>query len=276
MKEYLKIFCVWVASCLLALAPTPLFAQNPIVGGNAKVGGRAVLGGGTGATSVSVDAHTYYPGSGLGSCTGTNTCQITTSFVIPTTGDGVYVAFWSCWTGTCSAANTGTITLSDGGTNTYSQVAAASYTGTPGSTQGVVVFSACNAAAGTYTLTVSTTDGVNGFNFPYAEAITLKNAHATGCVDTSVSNAAFAASGTAANVTSAGNVSASGEVAIAATHCNSTTVSNTGTYSTLDSNSSDGTLVANFVGPTSGSTTTAAMTCGASAASVASLVSFRQ
>lgn len=47
MKEWLKIFCVYVAAYLLVLAPTPLFGQNPILGGNARVGGRATFGGGT-------------------------------------------------------------------------------------------------------------------------------------------------------------------------------------------------------------------------------------
>jgi hypothetical protein len=228
-------------------------------------------------SNVSVDNHSYYQNSGLGGCDNTNTCVLTTgsNFTISTTGDGVLVLIWFCFDATCVGANTGTLALADG-TNTYAQVSAASYLLAPGGTQGVVAFSACNATAGTYTLTLTTTDNVNGFHYVFAEAVALKNAHATGCVDTSVSNVSHALTGTAASVTSAGNVSASGSVAIAGTHCGGTTVSNTGTYTTLDSNSSDGSLVADFVNPTSGSTTTAAMTCGSSAVSVASLVAFQK
>lgn len=58
MKQWLKIFCVWLAAYLLVLAPTPLFGQNPIVGGKSTIGGKAVIGGTTsagGGGSVSFD-----------------------------------------------------------------------------------------------------------------------------------------------------------------------------------------------------------------------------
>jgi hypothetical protein len=253
-------------SLIFALAPV---MQNP-TGPTAAIISKVPAGGGG---SVSIDNHTYYPNSGLSACTANTTCVITTgsNFVISTTGDTVKVYLWSCFANACASANTGTITLSDGGTNTYTQTTAETYVGTTGGTQGIVVFTAVNATAGTYTLTASTTDSVNGFNYVFAEAVALKNAHTSGSIDTSVSNTHFATTTTAASITSAGNVSASGEVAIAAAHCGGSVVSNSGSYTTLDLNTSDGAMVVYFLGPSSGSTTTAGLTCGASSTAVTSI-----
>lgn len=234
-----------------------------------------------GAVSVSLDTgfnttgHKYFQSGTLSSCAnGTASCQVSTSMNVPTSGDAINVIVFTCTQGSCGTAGTTSNYTASDGTNTYSLVSAASII--PGNgTQGVLEFVACNATAGTYTLTISAA-GADTFSFTFVEIVMFKNAHATGCADTNVSNKTSSNTGTAISVTSPGNVSTSGEIAVAGFHCGSgASTSNTGTYTTLDSNGTDSSLVADSVNPTSGATTTAAATCSSSAVSIVGLVSIQ-
>ena len=160
-----------------------------------------------------------------------------------------------CWNSGCNSLTAGTLSITDG-TNTYTAVAAATQALT---SWNQYRFVACNATAGTYTLNFNDSLNDDFFYYVRVSTVTLLNANASGCVDSSVSNVATANSA-APSVTSAGNVSASNEVAVAVIECNASP-SNTGTYATLDLNTSNNVLVLSKANPTSGSPTTAAATC---------------
>jgi hypothetical protein len=208
---------------------------------------------------VSIDSNTYYAsahGTALSNCANAvaTNCQISTSFVIPHTGDAVTVSVTLCWDGSCATNfGSGALTLSDG-TNSYSLDVPAS---TSLLAQNVYNFEACNATAGTYTLTLNASGGEH-FYYVNVEAVTWLGAPASSCVDTNVSNKA---NGTSANpsITSNGNVSQSGEgILVLMVTGNSPT--NSGSCTTLES----GALLNNVVvldkfNPTSGATITCAV-----------------
>src|SRR5271166_2099634 len=208
----------------------------------------------TAASGVSLDAHNYYANQTLSSCADsvTSNCQITTTFSVPTTGDAVDVAFQGCWNAGCSTGHGGTITVVDG-TNSYSVVSAAS-----NDVSGFFLlrYTACNATAGTYTLTINSSTG-DAFWYMRAEAATYKGAHATGCLDTVVSHL-NTGSATTATGTSAGNPSATGEIGVV--FINGTPPFSAPTCTQLDYNSADGIGYENTSNPSTGSTFSCSVT----------------
>jgi hypothetical protein len=258
---------------LIFLAASVASAQG--FGGTAGIGGKAGFGGGaTAGSGVSVDG----AGTNLlhsGACandTVATTCTLG-SITIPTNGDTIDVVMTGCFGASCSNGSIGTISMTDSCSNSYTYISAASQTSTAGVYQQNRWY-AKNISAATCTLIASSTT-TESWYYDRASVVYLKGANATTPLDTSVSNVA-AATGTAASVTSTGNVSASNEVSLAVYKCpDSTNPTDTGTYTSLFFSNTDNTMTVYYTHPTSGSTTTAAITCSGSGSWLASMAAYK-
>jgi hypothetical protein len=212
-------------------------------------------------SAVSIDSHTYYAsahGTALSSCANAvTTCQVSTSFVIPHTGDAVTLSVFLCWNAGCNQTIVGSSTLSaSDGTNSYTWDTTASSPGTYNANQ-LYNFEACNATAGTYTLTLSSSSGSNHFYYVNVEAVTWLGAHAS-CVDTNISHFTFGTSA-APSITSTGNVTQAGE-GVLAWMLTANSPTNSGSCTTLESGALlNDVVVVDTLNPTSGTTVTCAV-----------------
>lgn len=243
---------LWIIPFLCSIA----LAQGG--GGKVGFGGKAGFGGGAvaGGASVSIRSHSYIPNP---ACTsGGLTCPFT--FTITNTGDTAHFSFGLCTNASCTAVAPTTLTAADTCGNTWTNVANANTTAS--NTWRIYNFVAANATSGTCTVTVTETGSVQVY-YAMVEEVEYAGANTTTPVDSSVSTGATNTAAGSVSLVSAGNVSATGEVVMVQTRCTGSTPSNTGTYTTLDSNGTDTTLSLDTLNPTSGSTTTASWTCSA-------------
>jgi hypothetical protein len=218
--------------------------------------------------AISIVSHSYIPqsaGCANGGGTG-NPC--TFSLTVSNTGDTVLYWVSECVAASCNFAAT-SFTASDG-TNTFTQVTASSVIGT---VWNKVLFICNNATAGTYTETVSYVGGsATGSYYSQIEKVELSGTNTSSPIDTSVGNETNGNSASP-SITSAGNVAAASEIVLAS-FSGAANLSNSGSYTTLDLNNTDGNGTVYVLNPSSGATTTAAMS-QSSAAWYASMVAIK-
>lgn len=202
--------------------------------------------------AIAIAGHSYISQS-VGCTNGSDHPTCTFSDTLLSTGNtGIFIISF-CGSSACTTTPS-SVSASDG-TNTWSEVSAASLTL---SNYNKFVFVANSVTSGTRAVTV--TVGSGNFYYSQIEEIELSGTNNTAPIDSAVSAATFGTS-TNPSITSSGNVSNAGEIAIVSFNSASgSTITNSGSYTTLDSSSVDSSIQVYLLSPSSGSTTTAAFT----------------